>query len=83
MYNGDVGKGLFFFGIGQVSIGTWSTAVDQRTANIARAVYMASWIWSDRRLPVGQAYQPPARPRCRTRLWEPQHAVRAAHRTVL
>ena len=44
MYNGDVGKGLFFFGIGQVSIGTWSTAVDQRTANIARAVYMASWI---------------------------------------
>lgn len=46
MYNGDVGKGLFFFGIGQVSIGTWSTAVDQRTANIARAVYMASWIWS-------------------------------------
>ena len=46
IYNGDVGKGLFFFGIGQVSIGTWSTAVDQRTANIARAVYMASWIWS-------------------------------------
>ena len=46
MYNGDVGKGLFFFGIGQVSVGTWSTAVDQRTAHIARAVYMASWIWS-------------------------------------
>jgi TM2 domain-containing membrane protein YozV len=46
LYNGEIGKGLFFFGIGQVSIGTWSTAVDQRTARIARAVYMASWVWS-------------------------------------
>ncbi len=46
VYNGDVGKGLFFFGIGQVSIGTWQTAVDDKTANIARAVYMASWAWS-------------------------------------
>lgn len=46
IYNGDVGKGLLFFGIGQVSIGTWSTAVDQKTARIARTLYMASWIWS-------------------------------------
>lgn len=46
IYNGDVGKGLFFFGIGQVSIGTWSTAVDQRTVHIAQVVYIASWIWS-------------------------------------
>ncbi len=46
IYNGDVGKGLFFFGIGQVSIGTWQTAVDDKTANIALAVYMASWAWT-------------------------------------
>ena len=45
-YNGEFGKGLLFFGLAQVSLGTHFTAVDDRTAHIAFGVYMASWIWS-------------------------------------
>ena len=45
-YNGEVGKGLFFFGIGQLSYATWATGVDAMTTNIGRAVFVGSWIVS-------------------------------------
>lgn len=45
-YNGEFGKGLLFFGFAQVSLGTYFTAVDNKTAHIAFGVYMASWVWS-------------------------------------
>jgi TM2 domain-containing membrane protein YozV len=46
VYNGEFGKGLLFFGFAQVSLGTYFTAVDNKTANIAFGLYMASWVWS-------------------------------------
>lgn len=46
VYNGELGKGLLFFGFAQVSLGTYFTAVDNKTANIAFGAYMASWVWS-------------------------------------
>jgi hypothetical protein len=45
-YNGEIGKGLMFLGLGQVSHNAWLTAVDDQTANIALGVYMAAWVWS-------------------------------------
>ena len=46
LYNGEVGKAMFIFGIGQLSYATWGTAVDATTENIGRAIYIASWAFS-------------------------------------
>ncbi len=46
VYNGAIGKAMLFFGIGQLSFATWSTAVDQTTENVGFAVFMGSWIAS-------------------------------------
>ena len=41
-YNGEIGKGMFFFGIGQLSYATWATGGDATTTNIGRAVFIGS-----------------------------------------
>ena len=46
VYNGEVGKGLFFLSIGQVSFSTWKTAVDPMSIKIARAAYLGTWAYS-------------------------------------
>jgi TM2 domain-containing membrane protein YozV len=46
VYNSEIGKGLMFFGLGQLSFSTWFSAFDETTANVALAIYMGSWIYS-------------------------------------
>ncbi len=46
VYNGEIGKGMFFLGIGQLSFSTWQSAVDPTTEKVGRAVFIGSWVYS-------------------------------------
>lgn len=45
-YNGEIGKALFYFGMGQLSYTTWKTAVDPTTEKVGRAIYVGTWVYS-------------------------------------
>lgn len=46
VYNGEIGKGMFFLGVGQISFTTWQSSVDPATEKVGRAVFIGSWIYS-------------------------------------
>ena len=45
-YNGEIGKALLIFGLGQLSFSTRYSAIDETTADLALAVYLGTWIYS-------------------------------------